>query len=205
MRTAITLVALLFLSFFAQAKGKYHVFYLHGQIVEGTTEDPTSPTYGKYEYGNIVAALKEKGYVVYSEVRPANTDLTAYAQKVKGQIDSLKKAGVPSANICVIGASKGAVITMIVSGMEKDKDVKYVLMAACNDGNRSAFKPDLYGQVLSIFERSDGIGKSCETIKSDSKGISRYKEVMLNTGLAHGFLYKPLKEWMIPVEEWIIR
>ncbi len=202
---SVLFLFLLLISGFAQAKGKYHVFYLHGQIVEGTTEDPANSTYGKYEYSNIVATLKEKGYIVYSEVRPAGTNVNTYAQKVKGQIDSLKKAGVKSNDICVIGASKGAAIAMLVSTLEKDKDVKYVLMAACNEGNRSMLNPDLYGQVLSIYEKSDAIGKSCESIKADSKGISRYKEIMLNTGLAHGFIYKPMKEWMLQVDGWIAR
>jgi hypothetical protein len=204
MRTLLILITV-FISTLVQAKNNHYVFYLHGAIVEGTTEDPSNSTYGKYEYAGIVKTLKDKGYVVFSEVRPANTDVQAYAKKIKQQIDSLKKTGIASADICVIGASKGALITMLVSGLVKDKNVKYVVMAACNDGNRDSFHPDLYGQILSIYEKSDGIGRSCETIKLNSKGISRYKEVEINTGLGHGFLYKPLKAWMQPAEDWIVR
>lgn len=189
----------------AQAKDRHYVFYLHGAIVEGTTEDPSSPTYGVYEYGNIVKSLRDKGYIVYSDIRPTGTDVKMYAEKIKLQIDSLKSTGIASADICVIGASKGALITMLVSGLVKDKNVKYVIMAACNESNEKAYAPDLYGQILSIYEKSDGIGKSCEAIKLGSKGISRYKEIQINTGLGHGFLYKPLMVWMKPVEEWILR
>ena len=32
--------------------------------------------------------------------------------------------------------------------------------------------------------------------------INHYKEIELNTGLKHGFLYKPLAEWVEPVVRW---
>lgn len=204
MRILFTIITF-FIALAVRADSKHYVFYLHGAIVEGTTEDPSSSAYGVYEYSNIIKALKDKGYIVYSEVRPSGTDVKQYAEKIKLQIDSLKKAGVASNDICVVGASKGALITMLVSGLVKDKSVKYVVMAACNEGNKNSYNIDLYGQVLSIYEKSDGIGKSCEAIKLNSKGISRYKEIQINTGLGHGFLYKPLTVWMKPVEDWVIR
>jgi hypothetical protein len=34
------------------------------------------------------------------------------------------------------------------------------------------------------------------------KHISSYKEVMLNTGLNHGFFYKGRKDWIDPIVEW---
>jgi hypothetical protein len=32
--------------------------------------------------------------------------------------------------------------------------------------------------------------------------MPHYKEIELNTGLKHGFIFKPLAEWVKPVTEW---
>jgi hypothetical protein len=175
------------------------VFYLHGAIVEGSDGAPISQSFGRYEYHGIVKTLKQYGFVVISEIRPANTNAQGYAMKVAGQIDSLKKAGVASENIAVIGASKGAGIAMMASALVKDKKVKYVLMAGCHDGPGE----DLYGQLLSIYEMTDGIAGSCSKVKKHSTGISKYKEIELETHLKHGFIYRPLKEWVEPAVLWI--
>ncbi|WP_276134394.1 alpha/beta hydrolase [Polluticoccus soli] len=198
-KTILFLFALLFvhLSSFAQR----YVFYLHGTIVEGTTTDPISESYGRYEYANIIKALKQYGYVVISERRAANTIVESYALKVASQIDSLKKTGVKSDNITVIGASKGAGIAMRASGFAKDKKVKYVLMAGCNDEDAGRY--DLYGQILSIYEKSDPFAGSCNAIKKRSPGVSKYKEIELTTGKKHGFIYTPISEWLIPAVNWI--
>jgi hypothetical protein len=185
----------------AQATEPYYVFYLHGMIVEGSDGRPVSESYGRYEYPQIVEALQNKGFVVISEIRGANTEPRSYALKVSSQIDSLKQKGVSPSHITVIGASKGAHITMLVSTFTKDKDVKYVIMAGCNAPGDGI---DMNGQVLSIYEKSDGAG-SCANIKKASSGISRYKEVQLNTGLRHGFIYKPMDAWLKPATDWVRR
>lgn len=184
------------------AVAQRYVFYLHGAIVEGTTTtDPMSDTYGRYEYTNIIKALKQYGYIVISERRPANTIVESYALKVAGQIDSLKKLGVKSDNITVIGASKGAGIAMRASGFGKDKKVKYVIMAVCNPADAGQY--DLYGQILSIYEKSDPFAGSCNAVKKRSGGVSKYKEIELTTGKKHGFIYTPISEWLIPTVNWI--
>lgn len=181
-----------------------YVFYLHGAIVEGTTSDPISQVYGKYEYSKIIRVLKQYGFVVLSEVRPANTMANVYALKIAGEIDSLKKAGIKPQRITVIGASKGALIAMMVSGLVKDSDVKYVIMAGCNE-TAGGSSIDLYGQILSIYEQSDPVAGSCLNIKRASHGVKKFSEVALNTGKQHGFLYQPLTEWLDPTVAWISR
>jgi hypothetical protein len=194
---------LLALVFCIRASGQMqYVFYLHGAIVEGTTSDPISESYGRYEYSKIIAALRQYGYTVMSEVRQANTIPDVYALKIAGQVDSLKKAGVETRNITVIGASKGALIAMLVSGYVKDKEVKYVLMAGCS-ASSARYPVDLYGKILSIYEKSDPGAGSCNTIKKSSNGIKKYKEIELTTGKQHGFIYRPLEEWIVPVTAWI--
>lgn len=58
------------------------------------------------------------------------------------------------------------------------------------------------GRILSIYEESDEIGRSCDEIAGAGKCVSEYKEVMLSTGRKHGFLFQPLPEWVDPVVEW---
>ncbi|RYD57874.1 MAG: alpha/beta hydrolase [Sphingobacteriales bacterium] len=179
------------------AGDKYYVFYLHGRIVELQGLEANSPEHGPYKYKEILKALEDKGYIVLSEMRGKDTEMEPYARKIAAQIDCLKKAGVPADHIALIGASKGAYIGMYVAGIAKDKKLKYVLMGTClNDA-----KYPLYGKVLMINERSDSYGKGCQ--QPDKTNITSYKEVMLNNGLGHGFLYRPLPEWVEPAETWI--
>lgn len=200
----LSLLALFMIScFIARGAGLHYVFYLHGQIVEGSKTDPISESYGRYEYTRIIETLQKKGYVVISERRPSNTEVKSYALQIVEKIDSLKKAGILSGDITVIGASKGAVIAMQVSDLLKDKNVRFVLMAGCSEVTKDVYHFNLYGRVLSIYEKSDQVGRSCKDIKSASTGISKFKEIEISTGKMHGFLYQPLAEWMLPACEWI--
>ena len=65
----------------------------------------------------------------------------------------------------------------------------------------------LWGNVLSIYDKSDEIAGSCDTFfsLSKNKGLRKYKEVRLQIGLGHGVLYTPMKEWVKPVVEWAIQ
>lgn len=180
-----------------------YLFYLHGAVVEGQGDNAVN-AYGTYKYNDIINAFRNENFIVMSGVRKSGTDVKAYAEKVKGQIDSLLKKGVSAKNITVVGASKGAVIAMYVSTFLKSKDVNFVFLAACNDGNLGSF-PDInfYGNILSIYEKSDDIGESCIKFKNKSSStIAHYKEIEINTGKKHGFLFQPLPEWMNPTLKW---
>jgi len=183
-----------------------YIFYLHGKIVEDQGENAFDKIngYGAYEYKTIVDAFKKKKFKVISEVRARNTDPKEYSKKVVKQVDSLINKGINPGSITVVGASKGSMIAMLVSSYLKNKKVNFVFMAACNDYTLNQF-PDItfYGNILSIYERSDEIGKTCASFKEKSPGsIGRYKEIELNTGLKHGFIFRPLAEWMNPTVEW---
>lgn len=197
------LVLSVFMYGVAMAGEAHYVFYLHGQIVEGSKTDPISESYGRYEYSSIIETFQKKGYIVISERRAVNTEVRSYALKISEKIDSLKKAGVLSENITVIGASKGAAIAMQVSDLLKDKNVRFVLMAGCSEMTKDIYHFNLYGRVLSIYEKSDQVGRSCKGMKSVSSGISKFKEIELSTGKMHGFIYQPLEEWVQPACEWI--
>ena len=188
------------------ALGQLYLFYLHGRIVEdqGPEAVDTIHGFGVYRYEDILSAFRKENFIVISEVRQKNTDVEQYAKKLIGQIDSLLQRGIPAINITVVGASKGAAIAMLTSSMLKNKDVNFVFMAGCNDDNFKRLPQiDFCGNILSIYERTDDIGKSCTPTKNLSQQeIPHYKEIELNTGLKHGFLFKPLPEWVEPVVRW---
>ncbi len=187
-----------------ESYGQQYLFYLHGAIVEDQGADAVSPQFGKYEYNNILNAFRKEKFKVISEVRAKDTDPETYAHKVVKQIDSLLKTGAKPNNITVVGASKGCLIAMYVSSFLKNKDVNFVFLAGCF-GNISTMSPDINfcGNILSIHEKSDGIGRSCAELKKrSSQAIPHYKEIELNTGLKHGFIYKPLQEWVAPAIKW---
>lgn len=181
-----------------------YIFYLHGMIVENQGADAESPYFGAYRYYDILDTFRKAGFTVMSEVRKPNTDIKEYAGIVATQINRLLKKGIEPQNVTVIGASKGALIAMEVSSVLQNKAMNFVFLAACNDGNFQHF-PNLtyYGNILSIFEKSDDIGGSCISFKERSgTNINHYKEIEINTGLQHGFLFRPLPEWTLPSINW---
>jgi len=177
-----------------------YLFYLHGRIVEQGRR-PISSEYGPYEYDEILNVFKSRGFVVVSEQRPKGSDVEQYAGKVANQVRQLLKAGVPPRNITVVGASQGSFIAMLASTYLKNRDVKFVLIAGCSAEARFLDTVDLHGSVLSIYERSDG-ASSCEKYRADATGIARYEEMQLQTGMRHGFIYRPITEWVEATVSW---
>ena len=184
----------------ANPKAKY-LFYLHGKIVEDQGAKAVSERYGAYEYDKIVEGFRVEGFNVVSEARPKDTDVEKYASKVAGQVRELLKDGVAPENITVVGASRGAFITILASTYIKNKNVNFVIIAGCSVNKDFLNLANLYGNVLSIYEKSDTTG-SCKTVFDDAEGLNKQKEVMLETGLAHGFIYRPMREWLIPTLDW---
>lgn len=185
------------------SKSSKYIFYLHGKIIEDKGINGIHPDFGKYEYNKILDTLAKAGFVVISEARPKDTDSDLYANKIVSQIDSLLNAKVSPENITVVGASKGAWISIIVSSKLKNAHVNFVFMGICGDDydySQEMFK--VCGNVLSIYEKSDPFGTSCSKMLNKSACLTYSKEIELNLGVGHGFLYKPYKEWVIPVIEW---
>lgn len=183
-------------------KAKY-IFYLHGRIIEDEGMNAVSSEFGKYEYAEILETFADRGFIVISEVRPKNTDVAKYAQKTAEQVNALLKAGVPPGNIIVAGASKGGVIAHKASSILHNKDLNFVLLAACGAGYLDNFQPDLVGNILSVYDYKDNKGAgSCAEFFAKSKAINRHKEIELKLGLGHGILYKPMEEWVEPTIDW---
>jgi len=198
------ILLLTFLMAANNSSAQKYLFYLHGAIMEGQSGNAKSPSFGEYQYSGIVDTFKSAHFIVKSEIRKSGTDVTSYAKEITKQIDELLKKGVKANDITVVGASKGAVIAMYVSTFVKQRDMNFVFLAACNDGNFQSF-PDIRftGNILSIYEQSDDIGESCINFKNKAPGtINHYKEIEINTGLQHGFLFKPLPQWIKPAIAW---
>lgn len=182
------------------------VFYLHGKIVENQGANAVDNVNGNgaYKYQDILDSLKKRNFTVISEVRKPNTSVTSYAQSVAHQIDSLLRTNIKAQNITVIGASKGSIIAMYVSTYVKNKDLNYVFIGACDDETFNRCSDiQYYGNILSIYEKSDSLnGSTCKKFRDKSSTVSRYKEIEINTGLRHGFLFRPIQEWLVPAVSW---
>jgi len=91
-----------------------------------------------------------------------------------------------------------------VSSLSKNPKLNFVFIG-------SSFKDDpedikvitLYGRILSITEASDtgsmDLSAQARFKRSELRG---FREIMLHTGLHHGFLFKALDAWIIPTERW---
>jgi hypothetical protein len=182
-----------------------YMIYLHGGIVQEQGINAVSPYYGKYEYLAIVDSLRSQGIAVISEVRKKGTEDKAYAVKVKSQIDSLLAKGVKPLNISVVGASAGAYIAMETAIIVKQPEIKFALIGLCSDyalNYFSAYKDHVVGDFLSIFESSDS-KQSCSSIFKEPHPQVRFKEIQLNMGINHSFLFQPHDEWVKPLVEWV--
>lgn len=181
-------------------KARY-LFYLSGYIVQAGNTRPTSPKFGVYEYQQILDTLKQSGFVVISEARKQSPEIGPYAAKVAGQVKQLLEAGVPPQNITVVGASQGSFIAMLVSTYLENRKVNFVVIGGCTAEDGFLQLVNLHGNVLFISERTDLAG-SCERFRADATGLEKYKFVETNTGQRHGFLYRPMKEWVEPTVAW---
>lgn len=182
----------------------HYLFYLSGYIVESGNTQPVSPKFGVYEYAHILDTFKDSGFVVVSEARNKSPEIEPYARKVAEQVRRLLKAGVPAEHITVVGASQGSWIAMLVSTYLENRGVNFVLIAACSADKGFLKMVNLHGNILSIYETSD-LAQSCRDYRADATGINDWKEVEVNTGLKHGFLYRPIKEWIEPTIAWARR
>ncbi|MDP3352273.1 MAG: alpha/beta hydrolase, partial [Flavobacteriaceae bacterium] len=125
-------------------------------------------------------------------------------KKIVAQIDSLLLNGLKPAQITVIGTSKGGYIAQYVSTFLNNPEVNFIFIGSFRDIDIKNL-PDINfcGNILTIYEKTDVLGVSAIKRKETSSlKVSRFKEIELNTGLRHGFLFKPLREWIYPSIQW---
>lgn len=184
-----------------------YLFYLHGRIIEDQGLPAVSPVYGEYAYGAILESLRQPGFVVIGEQRSQDTQADTYAWRVAGQAQKLIRAGVPPDQITVVGASKGAAITILVSYHLQQAETNYVLLANCHADVLDEFmlqEVSLSGNVLSIYDSVDEYAGSCQRLFAFSQGkaLGRHEEIVLSLGIGHALVYQPMDEWVRPTVRW---
>ncbi|MEQ8687278.1 MAG: alpha/beta hydrolase [Imperialibacter sp.] len=186
------------------ASDERYLFFLHNKFIEEHTLDESHPKYGKAEYREIVNAFKKEGFTVISEKRKANTNEKTYARQVKEQIDSLLQMGVEPGKITVVGTSKGGFIAQYVSTYARNEQLNFVFIGSSFEGLLEQFPDiDLCGNILAINEKSDrGSVSLAGRIEKSTCHIEHFKNIELNTGKEHGFLFPLMNEWFEPTVKW---
>ncbi len=186
-----------------------HLIYLHGRIVqEQQNARPWHPQHGYYELEKILDAFRDRGFVVSGEIRPKSASVSDSADRVVEQIRQLLESGVPADHVTVVGASMGASIAFLTSARLQNSDVRFCALGVCLSENVRSSVADEgkapSGHLLCIREDSDDVSSPCPPWTGDpeSSPLLVAREIVLHTGLGHGFLYRPLPEWLDPVVEW---
>lgn len=190
-----------------QANDDRFIFFLHNRFLEEHELDESHPEFGRTEYKEILEEFKKSGFKVISEKRNGNVNAREYALEIVTQIDSLISNGTEPEKITVVGTSKGGYIAQYVSTFANNPELNFVFIASYRNTDLEDIPEINYcGNILTIFETSDPFGVSAIKRKENSSCEMRhYKELELNTGLGHGFLFKPLKEWIGPTIKWANR
>jgi pimeloyl-ACP methyl ester carboxylesterase len=195
----------------AEAAGPRHLIYVHGRIIqEQQSARPRHPQYGYYELDRILETFRRQGFVVSGEMRPKQSSTSESADRVVAQVRSLLASGVPADRVTVVGASMGAEIAALASARLQNPGVRFCLLGFCLSENLRAIREEEgkepAGRLLAIRERSDDTGPPCtpwgQNVKTGAGAGIVAREIVIDTGLSHGFLYRPLPEWVDPVAEW---
>lgn len=186
-----------------------HLIYLHGRIVQEQQSDrPVHPRYGPYELEEILSTFRARGFAVTGEIRPRSASVSESADRVVAEIRRLIESGVPADRITVVGASMGAGIALVASARLQRPEVRFCLLGACLSQEVDALVSSggqvPSGRLLSIREASDESTAGCPPWRADPRegGTLVVRELVLDTGLSHGFLYRPLPGWVDPVVAW---
>jgi hypothetical protein len=185
-------------------KARY-VFYLHGQVVTELGDmavNQSVPEWGPYEYFHILDSLAERHVNVISEIRKKDVDNSVYVSRIVAQIDTLLTKKVRPENILILGASAGWDIALRVSDQLKNPSLRFAAMGGCWPNTYKDYQQlDLFGHFLSLTEKSDDHG-TCVKVFEKRPNTRSYREITLNTGLSHGFIYKGYPAWIDPVMAW---
>ncbi|WNC68648.1 alpha/beta hydrolase [Thalassotalea nanhaiensis] len=178
------------------------MFYSHGFIVEGKNPTPINPRWGMYDFPKIKNALADDDYNLIAYHRPKGTNPRVFAKKLTENANTLISKGVKPENITFIGFSRGGAITVLTSNYLASEKVNFVILAGCSTFVNNNPELDVFGNVFSVFETSDGVG-SCQFLIDRSKRVTTFEEISISTGKEHGAFYTPIGEWVIPVKNWV--
>ncbi len=180
------------------------IFFLHNRFIEEHELTAEHPEFGRTAYKEIIAEFEKSDFKVISEKRHGNVNAREYAIGLISQIDSLLQNGIEPNKITVVGTSKGGYIAQYVSTLANNPELNFVFIGSFQNSDIEHIPEINYcGNILTIYEKSDPFGVSAIQRKQNSTcKIKNFKELELNTGIGHGFLFKPLKEWIEPTLKW---
>jgi pimeloyl-ACP methyl ester carboxylesterase len=185
-----------------------YLIYLHGRIVQETQDPrPEHPKWGPYELQKILADFRAAGFVVRGTIRPRSASVSESADRVVAEVRELLASRVPAERIIVVGASMGASIALLASARLQNPALRFVVLGACLSASVRELRAEKgkgpSGRILSFRESTDDLTEPCTPWKErPSVGLPAVREIVLRTGLGHGFLYRPLPEWMTPALAW---
>jgi pimeloyl-ACP methyl ester carboxylesterase len=189
--------------------GPRHLIYLHGRIVQDQqSARPKHPEWGYYELEQVLATLRERGFTVTGEIRPKRATLDESAERVAGQVRRLLADGVPLERITLLGGSMGGAIALRAALRLQEKDLRVAVLGACLSltvpGLVEEYGRPPAGRMLTIRDTSDETSEPCPAWQDEPARypLLRAREVVIATGQSHGFLYRPLPEWVEPFVEW---
>jgi hypothetical protein len=177
------------------------IIYLHNAWYEMHKDGTPHPKFGVYDLDGIRSVLGENAELMTPE-RGAHVDPSAAAAMLVKTVRAELAAGRPASAIKVIGASKGGILAMHASAHLNEPDIRWVVIGSCSDVAFSPRAPRMTGRVLSIYEASDSIGKSCSRNATFSEATKMYEEIRTETGLDHGFLFRADPSWVKPALAW---
>ena len=182
-----------------------HVIYLHGRIVqEQQSARPRNERFGYYELEAILNAFRKEGFSVTGDIRSKAATPGASADIVVKQVRELLAKGVAADHVAVVGASMGGGIALLASARLQQPAVRFAVMGVCLSQNVMALQREEgkapAGRLLAIREGSDEYTQGCPDWKANPVAPKlQASEIVLHTGLSHGFLYRPMPEWTKPV------
>jgi hypothetical protein len=179
-----------------------HIIYVHGAIVREQGPNAVSPEFGPYRFRDIVSELGKTDAQVHAPLRAKDSSFQQGVQALTDQITALLHAGVAPYDITVVGASEGGIMSLVASTNLGNDGLSFVILGACSPWAQTHLKLDLHGRILSIYEQDDPFGSTCSAIAKKSHHVAAYREIPLHTGLHHGFLFRPLVEWLSPTLRW---
>lgn len=149
-----------------------------------------------------------RGFVVSGDIRPKSATVSDAADRVVAQVRSLLASGVPAERVTIVGGSMGAAIGLVASARLQNPSLRFAVLGPCLTESVPRLRAEEgkapSGAILSIREATDDAGGPCAEWKDGSayRPALVAREIVLNTGLKHGFLYRPLPEWVDPVVGW---
>ena len=190
----------------------HHLIYCtDGSSRTSRTRVPSIPGTGTDELDQILDAFRKRGFVVSGEIRPKALRPQRGVRSAGGAGQAAPRFGRARRPHHRRGGVDGRL--HLAPGLRtlQQPEVRFAFLGACRkESFRDVLAEEgkgLRGRLLFIREASDELSAECEPVKSDADAeVPPFtREIVINTGLSHGFLYRPLPEWVDPVVEWALR